>query len=201
MIKLKQILSFFIFVSILGIALFAGSLYMTKTGQFILVPIEEFRIFELPTTAGQAYEQPILTPPTLPAEGEISKEELIPEIMYLYINKIPIVGQMYTSFIPIYYDDMKTFSGRFGPYDFDARPYIEVKLCSFPKTFPDMLNCETVELNYANNFASFARGYNYDEFIARQALKNYGVVYFILSPIYGNIAQSPTGIVKLIEHD
>lgn len=200
---MKQIMGLFIFFSVLGILLFAGSLYMVSTGQFILVPIEEFSIFDLPKamTAGQAYETPALTPPALPTAENIDKETLIPDITYLYVNKIPIVGQMYTAFIPIYYDDMKTFSGRFGPYDFDVRPYIEVKLCSFPNTFPDMLNCETVELNYANNFVSFARGYTYDEYIARQALKNYGVVYFIISPTYGNIAQSPTGIIKVIEHD
>ena len=64
-----------------------------------------------------------------------------------------------------------------------------------------MLNCESVALNYANGYVSFARGYDEDEYIARQALKNYGAIYFIISPDYGNIAQSNTAIIKLIEHE
>lgn len=172
---------------------------MVNVGQFILVPIEEFGLFET-ATIGQAFEQPTILTPTV-KEGSVMKSSLEPTEKILYVNNIPIYGPMFASFIPIYSDDMKTFAGKFGPYNIDPRSHIEVKLCTFPKSFPDMLNCETVELNYANSYVQFARGYDYDEFIARQALKNYGVVYFIVSPAYGNIAQSPTAIIKVIEHD
>jgi hypothetical protein len=183
----------------MGIIVLISGLYMVNTGDFILVPIEEFGLFET-LTIGQAFEQPTLTQPIV-TEGAVMKSSLEPAQKILYVNKIPLYGPMFSSFIPINYNDMKTFSGKFGPYNVDPRKHIEVKLCTFPKSFPDMLNCETVELNYANGYVQFARGYKYDEFIARQALKNYGALYFIVSPIYGNIAQSPTAMIKVIEHD
>lgn len=200
---MKNINQLFIFVALAGIGLLTVSLYVVNTGNFILVPIEEFSLFDIPTYGtGQAFEQqPILTPqPVLPS-GEMPINSLIPTDIQLYVNKIPIVANFQSSFIPIYYDDMKTFSGKFGPYNTDPRSFIGVQLCTFPKSFPDMLNCEAVPLNYANGYVNFARGYNYDEFIARQALKNYGVVYFIVSPTYGNLAQSSTAMIKVIEHD
>lgn len=198
---MKNIMRLFTFVSVLGFCLLISGFWMVNIGDFVLVPIEEFSIFDIPTyTVGQAYEQPTIVTPTV-TEGSVMKSSLEPAQKILYVNNIPIYGPMFSSFIPIYYDDMKTFSGKFGPYNVDPRKHIEVKLCTFPKSFPDMLNCETVELNYAGGYVQFARGYNYDEFIARQALKNYGVLYFIVSPTYGNIAQSPSVMVKVIEHD
>lgn len=192
----------FIFVSLLGFGLLAGSLYLISTGQFVLLPIEDFSLFDLGPgmNAGQAYEQPILTPQPTLTEGQMPKDSLIPTDIQFYVNRIPVYGPMQTAFIPLYEDDLKTFSGKFGPYPFDPRKFIGVKLCSFPKTFPDMLNCESVSLNYANGYAHFARGYPCDEYIARQALKNYGALYYVVSPAYGNLAQSPSVMIKVVEH-
>ena len=176
---------------------------MISTGQFVLVPVEDFSLFDIGQgmSAGQAFEKPTLTiQPTL-EQGQMPKDSLIPTDIQFYVDRIPVYAPMQTSFIPLYYDDMKTFSGKFGPYPFDPRNFIGVKLCSFPKTFPDMLNCETVSLNYANGYVHFARGYDPDEYIGRQALKNYGALYYIVSSEYGNIAQSPAAMIKVIEHD
>ncbi|MBD3361987.1 hypothetical protein GF358_04325 [Candidatus Woesearchaeota archaeon] len=192
----------FLFVAIIGVGILTMGLYTASTGNFVLVPIEEFSLFEVPTYGtGQAFEQPKSTPQPTLARGEMPLNSLIPSETILYVNKIPVATNFQSNFIPIYYDDMKTFSGKFGPYNMDPRAFIGVQLCTYPKSFPDMLNCESVPLNYANKYVSFARGYAYDEYIARQALKNYGVVYFVISPSYGNIAQSPTAIIKVIEHD
>jgi hypothetical protein len=125
---------------------------------------------------------------------------LMPTEAEFYVNRIMVPPEMITAFIPMKKWDLNTFSGRFGPYDFDPRQYIGVKLCSYPKNFPNMLSCETVSTNFANGYVHFARGYAEDEFIARQALKNFGAIYFIVSPAYGNIAQSNPAILKLIEH-
>ncbi|MBN1644469.1 hypothetical protein JW851_00315 [Candidatus Woesearchaeota archaeon] len=200
---MQKIMGFFFFISFLGFGLMLGGLYIISTGEFVLQPIEEFGLFETSQmfSTGQAFEQPTLTVQPQLQEGEMPKDSLIPADIQLYVNRIPVAANFQSAFIPIYHDDMKTFSGKFGPYDFDPRQFIGAKLCSFPKTFPDMLNCETVALNYANGYVHFARGYMHDEYIGRQALKNYGAVYFIVSPTYGNIAQSPTAIIKVVEHD
>jgi len=198
---MKSIFGLFAFVTILGTGLLIAGIYTTTTAQFVLMPLEDFGVWDLPSKTGQAYDQPVYTPQPGLEQGEIAKDSLIPAEIQFYVNTIPVYGPMPSAFIPIYQDDMKTFSGKFGPYDFDPREFIGAKLCSYPKNFPDMLNCESVNLNYANNYVSFARGYDYDEYIGRQALKNYGAVYFIISPAYGNIAQSPNAIIKLVEHD
>jgi len=187
-------------MSITGFVLMLSGILSVNTGMPILVQMNEVEWFTLPSTMtyGQAYEQPIYEMPS--AQGTIPTSALEPAEIDFYVNKLIIPQVMASAFIPIR-NDINTYSGRFGPYSFDPRQQIAVKLCSFPTTNAQMINCETVPLNYANNYVYFARGYAEDEYIARQALKNFGALYFIISPEQGTIAQSNTAIIKLLEYD
>lgn len=203
---MKKIMNLFYFVSILGIVLLGGGMLTASSGMSILETIQSwFGWFELPDTmdTGEAYQtpEPEYGFPTEELQTGLPESGIIPTDIQFYLNNIMIGDVMASSFIPVYKDRLNVYSGKFGPYKEDPRAELAVKLCSFPATFPNALNCETMPLNYADNYVFFARGYPEDEYIARQALKNFGVRYYITDKNGATMAQSSAAILKLIEHD
>lgn len=204
---MRKIMNLFYFVSILGIALLGGGMITVNSGMGVIETILDwFGLFELPDTmktSGQAYETP--EPEYgLPSDGfqtGLPESGIIPTDIQFSLNNIMIGDVMASSFMPVYKDRLNVYSGKFGPYEDDPRAELAVKLCSFPTNFPNALNCETMPLNYADNYVFFARGYPEDEYIARQALKNFGARYYITDKNGATMAQSSTAILKLIEYD
>jgi len=206
---MKKIMNLFYFVSILGIVLIGGGMMTANSGMSFIETIQSwFGWFELPDTmdagqSGQAYTTP--EPEYgFPSDGfqtGLPESGIIPTDIQFYLNNIMIGDVMASSFIPIYKDRLNVYTGKFGPYDSDPRTELAVKLCSFPTTFPNALNCETMPLSYMDNYVFFARGYPEDEYIARQALKNFGARYYITDKTGATMAQSSTAILKLIEHN
>lgn len=205
-------MNLFYFVSILGIVLIGGGMMTANSGMSIIETIQSwFGWFELPDTmetgqSGQAYYPPEQDEPEygFPSDGfqtGLPESGIIPTDIQFSLNGMMMGDVMASSFIPVYKDRLNVYSGKFGPYEEDPRAELAVKLCSFPTTFPNALNCETMPLSYMDNYVFFARGYPEDEYIARQALKNFGARYYITDKNGNAMAQSSTAILKLIEHD
>ena len=128
-----------------------------------------------------------------------SIEELAPEEMQLFVNAIPVPLLPLYNFIPLKEDRIRTFSGRFGPYAKDTSEYLRVYLCAYAYKVPNApLECEEVQTVFQGGYLAFFRGYAPDEFINRQALRNFGVMYFVMNDQYGVVASSNIGIVRLV---
>ena len=133
-------------------------------------------------------------------EGGIpAKENLVPANMEFYVNTIQVPAMADYSFLPIQRDRIRTFSGKFGPYPEDFRKYMYVELCSFVESQPEMFVCEKIrDLNYVDGFMTFARGYDYDEYIAGMAMRNFGAYYTVNSGEFGQITVSNKAIINLV---
>lgn len=147
-------------------------------------------------------EPPVVAPPVYqppPEPPKPAKWELTPAYTEFYVNRI-FVPPFFPTFIPIMDDDIKTFSGKFGPYYEDIRSYITVELCAHARDYPEMFACEKVwELNFIDNYVTFVRGYPPDEYVGNVALKNYGAYYVVKSKDYGNIAQSSVAPIRQVK--
>lgn len=103
------------------------------------------------------------------------------------------------NFLPLKKDRMRSFSGRFGPYSEDYRDVLYVELCSFVLSHPDMISCEKIiDLNFVDGYVTFARGYDFDEFIAGLAMRNFGAYYVVQSKEFGHITESNAAVINLV---
>lgn len=142
---------------------------------------------------GFAVEKPAM--PKLPDD----KAKLIPGFMSFYVNTILVPADQSYNFLPLKKDDMRTFSGKFGPYPEDYSDLLTVELCSFVSSQPEMIACEKVrDLNYIDGYLTFARGYDWDEYIGGMAMRNFGAFYRVKSQEFGEIAKSNSAVVELV---
>ena len=94
---------------------------------------------------------------------------------------------------------MRSFSGKFGPYPEDYRKFLYVELCSYVLSQPEMFGCERIrDLNFEDGYVAFARGYDYDEFIAGLAMRNFGAYYVVQSTEFGPVATSNKAVINLV---
>lgn len=149
-------------------------------------------------SVGSAFERPVEERPAMPGAAP-GQEWLVPQSVELYVDSIMVPEMDAYDFIPLSEDKMRTFSGKFGPYTENYNEYLYVELCSFVLSQPEMFACEKIkDLNYANNFLSFARGYAHDEFIAGLAMRNFGVYYSVKSTEFGPLAKSNSARINLV---
>ena len=142
---------------------------------------------------GVAIERPAM--PGMPPE----EAKYIPSQMYFFVDSIIVPEVQAYNFLPLPQDDMRTFSGKFGPYPEDYSDLLTVELCSFVSSQPEMIACEKVrDLNYIDGYITFARGYDWDEYIGGMAMRNFGAFYRVKSPEFGEIAKSNSAVVELV---
>ncbi|MBW2994603.1 hypothetical protein KY315_04255 [Candidatus Woesearchaeota archaeon] len=142
---------------------------------------------------GLAIERPAM-PGDLPAEAKY-----IPSQMEFYVDSIIVPEHQAYDFLPIPKDDMRTFSGKFGPYPEDYRNSIYVELCAFVLSQPEMEACEKMrDTTFRRGYISFARGYDWDEYIASLGMRNFGAYYKVMSPEFGEIAKSNVAKINLV---
>jgi len=134
------------------------------------------------------------------AAGDIpNRAALTPQFVEFNVNKIMIPEMQVSAFIPVQRDNPRVFSGKFGPYPEDYSEFIYVELCSFVESQPEMFACEKIRnLNYMDGYLTFARGYDWDEYIAGLAMRNFGTYYEVKSGEFGTLATSNRGIINLV---
>ncbi|MBW3004522.1 hypothetical protein KY310_01710 [Candidatus Woesearchaeota archaeon] len=196
----------------------AESFFMIVIGIFALVVI----VHSVPANTGMAMKQPfnIFVPGGLdihdliiPGAGQAFQMEMpsavggIPDWSTLrpvnvefYVDSIMVPSIMNEyNFLPLKKDKMRSFSGKFGPYSEDYRKYLYVELCSYVLSQPEMFGCEKIrDLNFADGYIAFARGYDYDEFIASLAMRNFGAYYVVQSTEFGPVATSNKAVINLV---
>lgn len=142
---------------------------------------------------GLAIERPAM--PGAPPE----EAKYMPSQMEFYVDSIIVPPVQSYDFLPLPQDDMRTFSGKFGPYPEDYRNMLYVELCSFVLSQPEMFACEKIrDTNFRQGYITFARGYDFDEYIAGLAMRNFGAYYEVKSPEFGTIAKSNVARINLV---
>jgi len=124
--------------------------------------------------------------------------QLQPDEALFWVNDIRVPSQTaYGYFIPVQDDDLKTFAGSFGPYIEDPTESLSVELCAEFTKVQAAPACEFVSLLFKNKYVSFARGYQFDEYIGGMAVKDYTAYY----TVYANdkpIAHSNRAVVRTV---
>jgi len=119
-------------------------------------------------------------PEPTPKQPGIKIEKVYPQEVDFWVNeiKVPEVTDYYgAGFIPIKKSQLKTFAGSFGPYFEDPTASIRVFLCAEFYKVQAAPSCEIVPTIYRGRYASFAKGYQYDEYIGGMAAKDYIAYY------------------------
>ncbi len=138
----------------------------------------------------------------LPRAG-IPAEIVYPQEVNFWVNAIRVPGttayQEGLNYIPVKKNDIKTFAGSFGPYPIDPTTHIKVILCAEFSNMPAAPACETVPVIYRENWVSFAKGYQYDEYIGAMAAKDYTAYYDVY---IGNtrVASSNKAVIRTIKN-
>lgn len=152
---------------------------------------------QIPTPTTPTPRAPEITP--TPAGIEI--EKVYPQEVTFWVNEIrvPETTDYYgAGFIPIKEDQLKTFAGSFGPYFEDPTLHIKVVLCAELYKVQAAPACEIVPIIYRDNYVSFARGYQFDEYIGGSAAKDYIAYYDVF---VGNtaIAKSNKAVIRTVK--
>ncbi|MBI4145857.1 hypothetical protein HY489_00810 [Candidatus Woesearchaeota archaeon] len=130
----------------------------------------------------------------------IPVERVFPEDVTFYVNNVfipPSTSYEGGSFIRIQRDDVKTFAGSFGPYEEDPTPYLKVVLCAEFTDFEGAGACEQVQLLFRNQYVSFAKGYEFDEYIGQLAAKDYEA-FFIVNVGDTKVAESNHARIRTV---
>jgi len=154
---------------------------------------------EEPTPVAEPVERGEPTPKAPEPTEPGLREDLHPNEIHLWANdiRVPAIAD-YNYFIPIKESNLKTFAGSFGPYYEDVSDEVSVKLCAeFYKT-PAAPACEWVPIIYKEKYISFARGYQFDEYIGGLAAKDY-LVYYTVYAGDNAIAYSNKGVIRTVK--
>lgn len=129
------------------------------------------------TIEEQTQQSPKTPEPTEPAGVPLDK--VYAQSAEFFVNNIR-VGLVNTyNYIPIKKSQVKTFAGSFGPYAEDPSEYLRVELCAELEDFAGKPACEVVPVMFRDGYVSFAKGYQYDEYIGAQAAKDYTAYYTV----------------------
>ncbi|MBD3304451.1 hypothetical protein GF343_04850 [Candidatus Woesearchaeota archaeon] len=185
------------FLIVIGVFALVILVHTTPTGMAVKQP---FNVFFIP---GALNVKDLIIPGAGQAEMPSAAPDwnkLRPVNVEFYVNSIIVPsGLNEYNFLPLKKDDMRVFSGKFGPYPEDYRNLLYVELCSYVLSQPEMSGCEKIrDLNFENGYIAFARGYDYDEFIAGLAMRNFGAYYVVKSTEFGQVAKSNKAVINLV---
>ncbi|VVB81328.1 Uncharacterised protein [uncultured archaeon] len=150
-------------------------------------------------------QEPTREPPTPKAEettpppGGVSIEAVYPQQVNFWVNEILVsdVTDYQTGFIPIKKSNIKTFAGSFGPYYADPTPHLKVILCSEFYKMAAAPACEAVQMFYKDNYVTFAKGYQYDEYIGGLAAKDY-IAYYDVYAGEVKVGSSNKAVIRTV---
>ncbi len=118
-----------------------------------------------------------------PLQPGIPAERVYPTEVHFWVNEIRVphttAYEEGFNFIPIKQSQLKTFAGSFGPFFEDPTHNIKVVLCSEFYKVTAAPACELVPVIYRGGYVSFAKGYQYDEYIGGLAAKDYIAYYTV----------------------
>ena len=134
----------------------------------------------------------------LPKAG-VEIEKVVPQEVNFWVNNIKVPPSTTykegLNFIPIKQSNLKTFAGSFGPYFEDPTPHLKVMLCAEFYKIQAAPACEIVPFLFRDRYASFAKGYQYDEYIGGMAAKDY-VAYYDVYVGTTPIAHSNKAVIR-----
>ncbi|MBW2969726.1 hypothetical protein KY319_01245 [Candidatus Woesearchaeota archaeon] len=135
---------------------------------------------------------------TTPLPAGTPIEQIYPAETSFWVNEVQIPQSMsYQEFIPLKESKLKTFAGSIGPYTTQPEE-IRIVLCAEFYKIQAAPACESVPTIFRNGYVSFAKGYQYDEYIGAMAAKDYLAYYNVYA---GNtlIATSPKAIIRTVK--
>ena len=139
--------------------------------------------------------------PAPPLSPGVQAEKIYPSETTFWVNEIRVppstTYEEGLNFIPIKDDQLKTFSGSFGPYFEDVTPYLKVVLCSQFYKVTAAPSCEIVPIVQQGNSVSFARGYQSDEYIGGNAAKDY-IAWYDVYVANTLIATSNRAVIRTV---
>lgn len=122
-----------------------------------------------------------------------------PNEALFWVNDIRVPSTTdYGYFIPVQDDDVKTFAGSIGPYFEDPTENIHIELCAEFYKVQAAPACERVPVIYRDNYISFAKGYQFDEYIGGMAAKDY-LAYYTMYAGTKPIAHSNKAVIRTVK--
>ncbi len=150
-----------------------------------------------PETPTQKAPEP--APPLAPG---VQAEKVYPQETSFWVNEIRVpestTYQEGLNFIPIKDDQLKTFAGSFGPYFEDVTPYLKVVLCAELYKVTAAPACEIVPIIYKERYVSFAKGYQFDEYIGGFAAKDY-IAWYDVYVANTLVATSNRAVIRTVK--
>lgn len=195
---MKNIIIAILLLATIGLLVYVATQPTLKTEP--IQPEQEIQVTPQQPLTPKATESDRGTPtpkaqePTAPG---LNVEQIFPDVVNFWVDEIQIPESMsYESYIPLKQSSIKTFAGTFGPYA--TEPKLVVVLCAELYKTPGAPNCEKVQTIYRNGYVSFAKGYQYDEYIGGIAAKDYAAYYDVY---VGDtkVASSNKGIVRTVK--
>jgi hypothetical protein len=142
-------------------------------------------------------------PVTKIPQAGIEIEKVIPQQVDFYVNDIRVPpSTTYAeglNFIPIKQNDIKTFAGSFGPYFEDPTAHMKVVLCAELYKVAAAPACEVVPLVFQDKYVTFARGYQFDEYIGGMAAKDY-VAYYTIYAGEPAVGYSNKAVIRTVRN-
>lgn len=143
----------------------------------------------------KAPELPQATEPGVPAQLAF------PETVNFWVNeiKVPETTAYVEGFnyIPLRKSDLKTFAGNFGQYPTDPTQNLKVVLCAEFYKVQAAPACETVPIIYKDGYVTFAKGYQFDEYIGAMAAKDY-IAYYDVYAGQTKVASSNKAVIRTV---
>jgi hypothetical protein len=140
--------------------------------------------------------------PAPPLSPGVQAEKIYPRETTFWVNEIRVpestTYEEGLNFIPIKEDKLKTFAGSFGPYFEDVTPYLKVVLCSELYKVTAAPSCEIVPIVQQGNQVSFARGYQFDEYIGGNAAKDY-IAWYDVYVANTLVATSNRAVIRTVK--
>lgn len=198
----KKIVISIVLVLAIGLLL----LSVSKPPTVKTVPVSPIPILEpeqpSPRETIETPEQPTpRAPEVTPKPSGIPAEEVFPQEANFWVNNIFVPFNTDFDggrFIRIEDDDIKTFAGSFGPYAEDPTDHLSVELCAELSKGVGASACERVPTVFRDNYVSFAKGYQYDEYIGGSAAKDY-YAYYTVYVGETKVAESNHAVIRTVK--
>jgi len=144
--------------------------------------------------AGRSYlEQPVYQTPL--------QKAFTPKDVQFYINTI-FIPQSMPGDIQLPDNRIRSYEGKFGPYNFDPREELRVKICSQNRYQSDSPACEELgNLALINGYVVFGYANKYDEYIGYMPRTQYTAYYEVYSKTGMFLAKSNTAHIRLSPTD
>lgn len=198
MSQYTKLASALVILALLVVVLAIQKSPMPVTKEAVLVPIEVKMPEEVKKPVVKDFVAPVSTDVNhseIPVAPEEKTIPLVPKVLSFTVNRyiVPVNQPMY--FVPIRKEDIRSFSGSFGPYPQSVRKYVEVMLCA-SEIDGSGIRCAQSVPDYRGDMMEFMEGYNTDEYIAGVARKQF-LAWYELHTSEGMIAKSNVARVEI----